>query len=74
MSDPNFEMSLSEFLGQWGFTMDDARNVAERLGIFNLEELRCCIPVDKLNLIGYILVFIISRLKFKLIVITSGVS
>ena len=40
MSDPNFEMSLSEFLGQWGFTMDDARNVAERLGIFNLEELK----------------------------------
>ena len=33
MSDPNFEMSLSEFLGQWGFTMDDAKNVAERLGI-----------------------------------------
>ena len=34
------DMSLSEFLGQWGFTMDDAKNVAERLGISNLEELK----------------------------------
>ena len=34
------DMSLSEFLGQWDFTMDDAKNVAERLGISNLEELK----------------------------------